>query len=329
MSKLRAGLIGFGAMGRNHARVLSSLEGVELIGIVDPVVSKTNSNVLENVEELIDLKPDYCVVATPTISHDEVALRLAEADINALIEKPLAASYEAASNITETFRKMGLIGAVGHIERFNASLVQTRRRIKEGQLGEIFQISTSRQGPFPSRVGDIGVVKDLATHDIDLSMWLVDSSYSQVSAQIAAKSGRLTEDFLIAVGRLECGIITSHIVNWLSPFKQRLTIITGEMGALVADTVNSELTFHRNGSIRTEWGDLARLKGVSEGDSTRYAFAKPEPLLTEHLEFVRALRGEESEIVSMREGAEIVRVAEAMIESSLNNENIQLGNFKK
>ena len=314
MAKLKAALIGFGAMGKNHARILNSLDNVDLIAVLDPGISPSISNLpfVSSLEDLIDLKPDYCVIATPTITHEELAIRLAENGINIFIEKPIAISSDTATRIIAAVDKNGLVGAVGHIERFNASLVEAKRRIKLGQLGDVYQISTRRLGPFPARITDVGVTIDLATHDIDLTKWISDSTYESICAHSAIRSGRNNEDLISVVGKLRNGIITSHNVNWLSPLKERKTIITGEKGTFVADTLRSDLTFYENGSIVNTQREIAHFKGVTQGETTIFAFERPEALLVEHLEFVKALSGLESNIVTLGEALETIRVAEAI-----------------
>ncbi len=329
--KLRAGLVGLGMMGRHHARVLGSLDGVELVAVSDPMGDPHGvaggRPVLASVQELIKVGVDYAMVAAPTAFHEELALALAEAGIHALIEKPLAVDTPAAKRITEAFASRGLVGAVGHIERYNPALQTLRKKLDAGDLGEVYQIITRRQGPFPARIADVGVVKDLATHDIDLTAWVSRASFVSVSAQTAHKSGRAHEDMVAAVGQLSNGIITNHLVNWLTPFKERLTMVTGERGTLVADTLTADLTFYANASVATEWDSVAAFRGVSEGDVVRYAISKPEPLRTEHEAFrdaVLGLPGATEKIVTMEQGLATVAVAEAMLESAKRKEVISL-----
>lgn len=134
-----------------------------------------------------------------------------------MVEKPIAHTAEAGARVAAAFEDAGLVGAVGYVERCNPALLAMRQRIADGALGEVYQITTSRQGPFPGRISDVGVVKDLATHDVDLTAWLAQSPYATVSAQVAHRSGRQHEDMVLATGRLANGIIVSHTVNWLSP----------------------------------------------------------------------------------------------------------------
>lgn len=319
MADLRAGLIGLGMMGRHHARVLGSLDGVELVGVADPAGDPHNAaggrEVHKSIDDLIALGLDYCMVAVPTVYHEEIGLRLAEAGVHALIEKPLAASAEASDRLADAFEKAGLIGGVGHIERYNPSLQNARKRIEAGDLGEVYQVITRRQGPFPGRIADVGVVKDLGSHDVDLTAWVVQSAYKTLAAQTAYRSGREHEDMVTISAKLENGIMVNNLVNWLTPFKERTTVITGEKGSFVADTLTADLTFYANGKTATSWDDIANFRGVTEGDVIRYAIAKPEPLRTEHEAFRDAVLGKEADIVTFRQGANTVRVCEAAIAS--------------
>ena len=318
MSNLRAGLIGLGMMGRHHARVLASLPGVDFVGVCDPAGDANNlaqgRTVVATVAELVAMKIDYAMVAVPTIYHLDIGKELAAAGVHALIEKPLSHDTKTSEELTSAFAKAGLVGAVGHIERYNPALQEARRRLE--QLGSLYQVVTRRQGPFPSRIADVGVVKDLATHDIDLTAWVTGQPFIQVSAQTALRTGREHEDLVAIVGKLADGTVTNHLVNWLSPLKERVTILTGEKGAFVADTLTADLTFYANGTVTSEWEELKQFRGVSEGDVVRYAIAKHEPLRMEHENFRDAVLGKPADIVTMQQGLRTVVVAEAIIESS-------------
>lgn len=325
---LRAGLVGLGVMGRNHARVLANLDGVELVGVADPLGDPHRAAhgvpVVTSVDALIERGLDYCVVAVPTAQHEQIALQLADAGVHMLVEKPVAFDQQAAGRMIDAFDKAGLVGAVGHIERYNPALQQLRARLANGDLGEIFQIATRRQGPFPSRIDDVGVVKDLATHDLDLTAWVSGSRFAAVSARTAHKSGRDHEDLVAVTGQLADGTITNHLVNWLSPLKERVTVVTGERGSFVADTLTADLTFFANGTFDLDWEDVAHFRGMSEGDIIRYAYAKIEPLRTEHERLRAAILGQEADIVTLEQGLTAVRVAEAVLESATTGRTVQL-----
>lgn len=328
MANLRAGLVGIGMMGRNHARVLREIDGVELVGVADPQGDRFRvaggAAMVDTVAELVETGIDMAVVAAPTAHHLAAGLELAAAGIPTLIEKPLAATTDEALQLVSAFESAGIVNAVGHIERYNPALRSLRERLANGDLGEIFQVATRRQGPFPNRIADVGVVKDLATHDIDLTAWVLQSSYASVAAHTAHKSGREHEDMISVTARMHNGAIVSHLVNWLSPMKERVTVVTGERGAFIADTLRSDLTFHANGEIATQWEQVQSFRGVTEGDEIRYAIFKPEPLRVQHENFRDAVLGRECDIVTMRQGMETVRVAEACLESARTSQAIDL-----
>lgn len=325
---LRAGVIGMGMMGRNHVRVLQQIEGIELVGVADPQGDRfgltRGVTVHTHPEQLIDAGMDLCVVAAPTEEHRPLALELAKAGVHALVEKPLAETLHGAAEVADAFAAAGLVGAVGHIERYNPALLALRQRLEAGSLGEVYQIATRRQGPFPARIKDVGVVKDLATHDVDLTAWVGGSRYRSVSARTALKTGRPHEDIVAATGDLLDGTVTNHLVNWLTPFKERVTVVLGENGAYIADTLTADLTFHANGTQATQWDTVSTFRGVVEGDVTRYAIPKPEPLRTELEAFRDAVLGVRDEIVPMHDGLEAVRVAEAVISSARTGEVVTI-----
>ncbi|MFH9858256.1 Gfo/Idh/MocA family protein [Streptomyces sp. NPDC017202] len=315
-------------MGRHHARVLAGLDGVDFVGVVDPMGDKfgaaQGAPVLNTVEELIALGVDYTVVACPTHLHEEVGLALAGAGVCALIEKPVADTVEGARRLVQAFESRGLVAGVGHIERCNPALRSLRARLEAGELGDVYQVVTRRQGPFPHRIADVGVVKDLATHDIDLTGWVTGRQYVSIAAHTVSKSGREHEDMVSAVGRLDDGTMVNHLVNWLSPLKERFTSVTGERGCFIADTLTADLTFHSNAAVTTEWEALQAFRGVSEGDMIRYAIPKREPLQVEHELFRDAVLGEPADICTLRQGMRTVEVAAAVLRSATENASVSL-----
>jgi len=323
---LRVGLVGLGMMGRNHSRVLASLPEVDYVGVCDtagdPHTLSQGRALCGSVAELIELGIDYAVVAVPTIHHLEVCKELANSGIHALVEKPLSQNTATAKELMKAFVDAGLVGAVGHIERYNPALQEARQRLH--QLGSLYQVVTRRQGPYPARVVDIGVIKDLATHDIELTAWITRQKYASVSARTAPRTNRNHEDLVAVVGSLVDGTVTNHLVNWLSPLKERVTILTGEKGAFIADTLTGDLTFYANGTVTSSWDEIAQFRGVSEGDVIRYAIPKHEPLRLEHENFRDAILGKPSDIVTMEEGIAAILVAEAIIESSITNQIVHL-----
>lgn len=314
---VRIGVIGLGMMGRHHGRVLQTLDGVDFVGAVDPMGDQhgviRSGPVFDGVAELLAEGIDAAVVAVPTSLHHTTALQLREAGVGVLIEKPIAENSVEAAEIVEAFTGSGLVAVVGHVERCNPALVEMRRRLGEGQLGPIYSISTVRTGPFPARIQDVGVAKDLATHDIDIIRWIA-GEFDEVHAVTSHRMGRPHEDLIVGIGRAGENVAASMQVTWISPIKQRSVTVIGERGALMADMLTSDLTFFENGQAASEWEEIRRMRGVTEGDVTRYAFPKREPILVELERFRDAVAGGPvDELVGLEDGLAILRIAEQLI----------------
>jgi predicted dehydrogenase len=308
--------------------VLRDLDGVDLVGVHDALGDPNDvargTPVCDTLDAFISLGLDAAVVATPTDDHEPVGVKLATAGVAVLIEKPLATDVPAGARLIEAVRRAGVVAGVGHIERCNAAVRQLKARLAAGELGEIFQISTSRQGPFPDRVRDVGVIKDLATHDVDLTAWVSATQYTNVSARTAHRAGRPHEDLVAVVGELADGTVTNHLVNWLTPTKERRIIVTGERGCFVADTLTADLTFFSNASVPSEWDAISKFRGVSEGDMVRFAFPKPEPLRVELEGFCAAVSGGDGSVVSLDDGLRTLAVADAIAEAAAKNTVVSL-----
>jgi UDP-N-acetylglucosamine 3-dehydrogenase len=316
----RFALIGAGVMGLNHARVLSKLSGADFVAVFDSssfdIGLPDFVTIVPHISELASLGVEAAVVATPTSTHESVSLELASLGISVLVEKPVAESVSSAENMMRVFDQKNLVGAVGHIERFNPAVRELRRRLALGDIGEVFQIATRRQGSFPRRIADVGVAKDLASHDIDVVSWITGSRYARIHSELSFKSGRMHEDMLIAIGRLANGVMVSHIVNWLSPMKERVIMVTGDLGTFVADMVTGDLTLHNNGAEEISWESFAAFRGVTEGDVTKFAFPKKEPLVAELEGFRDAVAGTGGDYVSFGEGRDVLQVASAILDSA-------------
>jgi predicted dehydrogenase len=320
-------------IGRHHARILQSHPSMRFAGAVDPGGDRFGAvhdpaRVHATLPELLngpEGPPDFAVVAVPTEEHVSAVRDLAAAGVHVLVEKPVAASADEAREIIELVRGAGLHGAVGHVERCNPALIDLRRRVQDDQLGEVFVVATERVGPFPDRVRDVGVVKDLATHDLDLVRWLGGAAVERVAAQTQHRMDREHEDLVLVTGRLENARAFNSVVDWLSPTKVRRTRVLGERGMLVADTLRGDLTFYANAHVTTAgWPADQQARGVAEGDMTRYALERREPLVVELEAFCALVRGEDSQVVTLEEGLETVAVAEAVLSSAASGETVVL-----
>ncbi len=324
-------MIGLGMMGRHHARLLQASQHAQFAGAVDPGGDRFRAVhdpalVFGSIDELLSTGTvDFAIVCVPTELHLATVAELCAAGASVLVEKPLAATIEQAREIVRLCAEAGVRGAVGHVERFNPALQELRRRLLDGQIGRLFGVSTERTGPFPARVQDVGVVTDLATHDIDLVSWLSDSRIATVSAQVQHLTGRRHEDHVIACGALDSGASFNLAVDWVSPRKVRRTRVLGERGMLEADALTADLYFYENAEVGIVWSTAQAFRGVSEGNVTRYALHRREPLAVEHEAFIDLVAGRAgADMVTLEEGVEIVAAADAVLRSARDGETVHV-----
>ena len=328
---LRGAVLGLGMIGRHHARILQTSSRVEFAGAVETGGDRYRSvmdptRIFTSIDALLASGPvDFAVVALPTDEHGPATQALAEAGVHVLVEKPLAGTAQEAAEIIAVCERAGVHAAVGHVERYNPALQELRRRMTAGQVGEVFLIATERIGPFPDRVRDIGVVKDLGTHDLDLVRWLSDSTVEALAAQVSHRMGREHEDLVSVTGRLVGGTVFNVLVDWLSPTKVRRSRVVGEGGMLVANTLTADLTFYENATVSSEWDSTQAMRGVSEGNAVIYALARREPLLVEIETFCDLVEGDrDAPVVPLEDGLRAVEVAEAVLASAAESRTVMV-----
>ncbi|MCL4552988.1 MAG: Gfo/Idh/MocA family oxidoreductase [Candidatus Marsarchaeota archaeon] len=324
---LRAAVIGVGAMGRHHARVYSEIDDARLVAVADISESATRKvSQAHGVPAYIDYKrmlatekPDLVSIVVPTAYHYEVAMSALDMGINVLIEKPIAASVEQGREIAEFARKRDVKLTVGHIERFNPAITELRKRIEARELGRVFQIHARRLGPLPTRIKDVGVIIDLATHDLDVMRYLVESEVVRLYAEIDRRSLVEHEDLLLGLLRFEDGTIGVLDINWLTPTKTRELSITGERGMFVANYLTQDLYFYENNHSEAEWSSLSTFVGVGEGNMTRLRIEKREPLVAEIEAFVRVITENRAPVVTSEDALIALGLAEELIASGERN----------
>lgn len=328
-SPLSGAVVGLGMIGRHHARILQSSPQVRFAGAVDPGGDRFRAvgdpaQVFASLDDLLAAgAPDFAVIAVPTEEHLACVDRLADAGVHVLVEKPVAATSDEARDLIAAVERAGVRGAVGHVERYNPAFIASR--VRKAELGEVFLIATERSGPFPDRIKDVGVVKDLATHDLDLIRWLGESPVEQLAAQTSHRMGREHEDLVLVTGRLAGGVPFATQVDWLTPTKTRRTKVLGERGMLLANTLTGDLTLYENADVAIEWAATQQLRGVSEGNAIRFALERREPLLVEHEAFWAYCAGDDdAPVVPLTAGLETVVLAEAVLESARTGETVKL-----
>ena len=327
---LRAGVIGLGMMGRNHVRVWDdTVEGVDLVAVADPdpsaVGAATAGRRARGFEDpdrmLAEEELDLVSIVAPTSLHLPVTLAALQAGANVLVEKPIAATREEAMRMIEAARDAGRMLTVGHIERFNPAIRELHRRLSEGELGRIFQISATRLGPFPARIRDVGVVVDLAPHDLDIMRYLVGSEPVRIYAETERRIHTDHEDLFNGVMKFANGVIGVLDINWLTPTKKRSLSVTGERGMYVADYIAQDLVFYANPEADGTWINRG-VTSVAEGEMARRSIRREEPLMVELREFARAVRDGAPPPVEPHDAMVALLLARKMVESALSGEVI-------
>jgi UDP-N-acetylglucosamine 3-dehydrogenase len=297
---LRVGVIGVGVMGSNHARVLAELPGVRLVGVVDPdpkqrefVASALSCHGFETAAALLAAGVDAVSIAAPTHLHRDLAIGCIERGVHVLVEKPIAPSVEEGRAIIAAARHARVTLMVGHVERFNPTV----EAIKEAVRNEdILSIAITRVGPFPPRMSNVGVVIDLAVHDIDLIRWFTESEICEVQPQVSSAVAE-REDIALLQFRTESGVLAHINTNWLTPFKARnVTIATRNkyvMGDLLTRQVTECFGFQPDGSYS--------MRHLSVGHA--------EPLRAELQAFVGAIRDGVEPAVTGEEGVASLEIA--------------------
>jgi UDP-N-acetylglucosamine 3-dehydrogenase len=312
---MRVGVIGAGVMGSNHIRVLEQSKTVDEVLVFDEYkqYDKLSQRVfqVDSLSDLLESAIDYAVIATPTSKHVDIGLQLAKNQIPTLIEKPVASSVNDAEVLLEAFNSNSTMSWVGFVERFNPAAQAMRARLTEGLIGDVLQISTRRVGPYPSRISDVGVLLDLASHDIDLTRWLTGQDYESCSSRLMSVLDSPHEDAFLGLGTLESSVTVAHEVNWLTPRKTRSISILGTTGMLVADLLNAEVRLYKNGHESSDWELYRQLRGVSEGEMIQFVVAVREPLILEH-EAIQSelLTGESSDLCPLHEGVSNLKIVE-------------------
>jgi predicted dehydrogenase len=303
---LRVGVVGVGVMGSNHARVLADLPGIHLVGIADPdrkqrefVAGALDCGGHSDVEGLLAAGIDAVTIAAPTHLHRDLALTCIRAGVHVLVEKPIAPSVEDGRAIIAAAQRAGVVLMVGHVERFNPAVEAIKNAIRKE---EILSIAITRVGPFPPRMSNVGVVIDLAVHDIDLIRWFTDSDIVEVQPQLSSAVAE-REDIALLQFRTASGVLAHINTNWLTPFKARnITVATRNkyvMGDLLTRQVTECFGFQPDGSYS--------MRHLSVGHA--------EPLRAELQAFASAIRSGQRPPVTGEEAVASLEIAIRCLES--------------
>lgn len=297
---LKVGVAGVGVMGRNHARVLGDIRDFDLTHIfdADAVTAKGVAELygavpVTTVEAFVEAGLEAAVVSTPNRTHADLGVALLERGVHVLVEKPIAATVADAQRLIDAAKANDRVLMVGQVERFNPAVEAVKRAIADEK---VISIQITRVGPFPPRMGEVGVVIDLAVHDIDIIRHLTDSEIVEIQPQLTATHGH-REDTALLQFRLENGVIAHITTNWVTPYKTRTLQVATQNKFVVADLMTRQVTEYFGQQPDGSY-------------STRGVMSWPnEPLKKELEAFARAIRTGETPAVTGEDGLRNLEVA--------------------
>ena len=314
---IRVGVIGVGAMGRNHCRAYSELAGVELAGVCDAnhstataVAKEFGCGAYASVDELLSQRLDAVSVAVPTSLHEKVVLQAISAGVPTLVEKPIAFDEAEARRMVKVSCDKRVLLAVGHIERFNPAVTAAKRLLDEGTMGKLYSLVFRRIGTLPSRVKDINVIQDIGVHDIDLAKFFTGRAPRafSVTAGCAVIANRY--DYAQALFDLGSGLSAFIECNWITPTKLRQFSIVGEKGLLVGDLANQKLDYYP--TIVDRSGGSPKIGQVERKEIT---VEKAEPLKLELQHFVNCVEGRDEPRVPLEDAVQAIATANELTNS--------------
>ncbi|NEQ04771.1 MAG: Gfo/Idh/MocA family oxidoreductase [Moorea sp. SIO1G6] len=330
---IKIGVIGVGNMGQHHARVLSLLKDVEIVGVADinverglNIASKYRVRFFEDYHDLLPYVEAVCI-AVPTRLHHQVGMTCLQAGVHILIEKPIAASIAEAESLVNAAADSQCILQVGHIERFNPAFQELSKVLKTEQL---LAVEAHRMSPYSDRANDVSVVLDLMIHDIDLLLELVASPVTRLTASGSRASDSGYLDYVTATLGFANGIVGTVTASKVTHRKIRRIAAHCKNSLTEADFLNNEILIHRQttANYMTDYGQvLYRQDGLIEKVYT----SNIEPLHAELEHFVNCVRGGNQPSVGGEQALKALRLASLIEQMALDGQvwhNVDNGNHK-
>ena len=310
--RVRIGVIGTGALGYHHARLLRTVDGAELVGIYDrnpdraaQVAKELGTTAHASLEALLE-RVQAVTVVVPTPAHTEVGLAALARGISALIEKPLADTVAGADRLVAAAQASGARLQVGHVERFNRAV-----RAAVPYLDDPRFFQCDRLAPFTPRGSDVAVVLDLMIHDLDLILELVGADVVDVRATGAPL---LTPHVDIANARVEFanGAVAVVTASRISRERTRKLRIFQPTGYFSLDLAQGTGHFYR---LKAGWRNLGATRIEDIVEHVRLDAPEAEPLKLELESFIRAVRGDGEVAVSGAAGARALVLATRVVDA--------------
>lgn len=304
MRRIGIGVIGTGFWGENQVRVLRQSQSCNLLAVCDSDPSRAQQigskySVPAHTDLAKFLRIDgleAVTVCTPTQSHFEVGMHALESGKHLLVEKPMTGRQDSAEKLVRTAEKMGRKLLVGFIERFNPGVRAVKEKLKQKVVGDLIIATGRRVTRWPVRIGDVGVIKDTAIHDIDAMRYLFDEEVDAVYAQTGSLRHSF-EDYAEIMLRFQGGTTGFIDANWLTPRKVRTLIITGSEATINLDYLTQEITIEN-----------------SEGLVKPYMQTE-EPLKLELENFIETVREDRAPLPSGEDALRAIRICDAALES--------------
>lgn len=323
---MRVGVVGVGAMGQNHVRVLADL--TDLVGVVDSsreggtaVAKRFHVPYFPSIKGLVEAGAEAATVATPTETHRAVASELLDAGIHTLVEKPFTGRASDAEALALKARDQGVTLAVGMVERHNPVVAHARRALRGGDFGRLLTLASRRVSSFPSRVRDVGVILDLGIHDIDVMRHLAGDVESVYALGGRHRHERFEDyaDLLLTFAGGEVGFIE---VNWLTPMKVRRLALTCERNFVEMDYTAQTVTVS---SATLGELDLANLyRAPFEYHVQTVQVKREEPLVRELRDFLEAIEERRPPLVTAGDALQTLQVAEACVDSQRRGRRVDI-----
>ncbi len=293
---LRIGVVGFGSIGRHHARNIDARRDTELVGVAEtsPLAAAqaqaSGYRTFTSSRELLAAGLDAVVISVPTSKHEDVASDFIDAGVALLVEKPLAHTMAAAKRLLGRCRRAGVPLMVGYVERYNPAIAATRDFVAGGNLGKLISMSARRVGILPPRIRDASVLIDIGVHDIDMVAFITGARLNLLCAQggMAVLDDRLDFATLLLDA---AGCVVSIEANWITPVKIRELSITGTNGYCRVDYITQEAWFAPGQRFEPTGNYDELVRQYKEGTLISLPVAKREPLACELEVFVNGLRG--------------------------------------
>jgi predicted dehydrogenase len=320
VTRLKVGVVGAGAWGRNHVRTVAGLAEAELAAVCD-TDAKTRDRLSRQYPAALitpDLDAmlgavDAVIVASPAATHAAVALRAIEAGKPVLVEKPFALNTKDAEAVARRGQEKNVPVLAGHLLVYHPAVERLREMVQGGELGRVFYLYGLRVNLGQVRK-DENALWSFGPHDVSVALYLLGEEPVRVAAHGKSYLQPAIEDVVFLTMEFASGALAHVQMSWLDPHKERKLTVVGAKKMVVFDDMEprEKLRIYDKGVDRPpEYGSFGESLAIREGDIFIPRIPTLEPLAAELTHFVRAAQGRETPRAGAQDGVRVVRVLEA------------------